>query len=71
MAQAILALVLLPDAGAAILHGGGTFGVLVSCMGSWRVRTWGYFGGVVVGQSFLVCPSSYGVSFKASLPGKQ
>ena len=72
IAQVILASVMLSAVGSAILYGGGVFGILVSCMGSWRVHT--YLGElrvrVVVGQSFLVCTSSYGVNFKASLRGK-
>ena len=53
------------SSGAAILHGGGAFVVLVSCMGSLaRAHLGELWWDVVVGQSFLVCTSSYGLNLK-------
>ena len=42
-----ISLEVLLTAGVAIRHGGGVFSVLVSCVESWRVRTWGSFGGML------------------------
>ena len=65
-----ISLEVLLSAGVAIRHGGGIFSVLVSCVESWRVRTWGeLWWDVVVGQSFLVCTSSYGLNLKQACGG--